>query len=332
MESALANTLDLPSFRDEELSDLLSRAWNTSRAQHGNRLSVHIPGMFVVNGVRGRYRAVSITGTRCDLDCEHCKGLLLRTMPAALDPDALVKIGLEAHARGDHGMLITGGCDSVGKLPWGGYLSAIAKLKTLTSLFISVHTGQVDMETARALRESGVDQALVDVMGDDATVREVYHLAEGTAVIRRTMDCLTAVGLEIVPHVLFGLYYGTERGERSALDILAAYPIRKYVVVVIMPFRGTPMDKIEPPPPAQVAAFLGTARLRLPNLHASLGCARPRGRYRHEVDLLAVRAGVNSLALPSDAAMEYAANRGLEVVLCETCCSVGEGVTCSVRR
>lgn len=319
-------TSDTPSaFPDGELYPLLEQAWSISRERHGNRLSVHIPGMFVVNGVRGRYHAVSITGTRCDLGCEHCKALLLRTMPAALDPDSLIRFGSEAHARGDYGILITGGCDSAGTLPWKGYLSAITKLKELTDLFISVHTGQVDLQTAQALRASGVDQALVDVIGDDATVQQVYHLAGGTSVIRRTMDCLAAAGLEIVPHVLFGLHYGMEKGERAALDILSNYPLHKYVVVVIMPFRGTPMEHIEPPPPTRVAAFLATARLELPDLHASLGCARPRGRYRHELDLLAVKAGINSLALPSDAALEYAANHGLEVILRETCCSLAVG-------
>jgi lipoyl synthase len=307
---------------DNGLQHLLDEAWRLSRQQHGNRLDVYIPGMFVVDGKRGRYRAVSLTGDRCELDCEHCKGLLLKTMPPAVDPAGLIRIGEEAAARGDVGMLVTGGCDASGRLPWETYIRAIAVLKARTSLVITVHAGQVDPETARALKDSGVDQALVDVIGDDATAREVYHLPDGTASIKRTMDSLTQAGLEIVPHVLFGLHFGKEKGEYRALDMLRDYPLKKYVVVVIMPFRDTPMASVDPPAPARAARFIAGARMTLPGVKASLGCARPRGRYRQEVDVLAVRAGINALALPSDGALEEARARGLEVVLSEMCCSI----------
>lgn len=308
---------------DRRMESLLERAWDVSRAHHGNRFSLHVPGMFVVNGARGKYRAVSITGDRCDLDCEHCKGFLLKTMPHATGPDMLVALGLEAADRGDHGMLVTGGCDTLGRLPWKAYVPAIRKLKEQTDLTISVHAGMVDRVTATALKDSGVDQALVDVVGDDVTAREVYHLPEGIDAIRRTMESLTSAGLEVVPHIVFGIHYGERRGEAAALNMLKNYPIRKYVVVVIMPFRGTPMARIQPPTPEQVAEFMAWARLEIPHVHACLGCARPRGHYRWDLDALAVRAGVNSLALPSDVAVEEARKRGLELVYRETCCSVG---------
>ncbi|MGO9569966.1 MAG: radical SAM protein [Desulfomonilaceae bacterium] len=311
-----------PKSYDEGLSHLLDSAWSESRLRHGNRLTVHIPGMFVVDGRRGKYRAVSITGDRCDLGCEHCKGSLLKTMPAAETPELLLHLGRKAAERGDHGILITGGCDSNGGLPWKEFVSTIGTLKAETDLAISVHTGQIDLETARALKKSGVDQALVDIIGDDATAREVYHLAEGTSAIRRTMESLTLAGLEIIPHVVFGIHYGRERGETAALEMLREFPLTKYVVVVIMPARGTPMAAVKPPPPEKVAAFLARARLDLPELEASLGCARPRGFYRRDLDVLAVRAGINSLALPSEPALEEAQQRGLNIIYRETCCSL----------
>jgi hypothetical protein len=279
--------------------------------------------MFVVNGRRGRYRAVSITGDRCELDCDHCKGTLLKTMPHATDSQALVRLGLEAADRGDFGLLVTGGCDPQGRLPWKDFLPALHSLKAGTNLTITVHSGQVDRQTAEALKDSGVDQALVDVIGDDATAREVYHLPGGVSTIRKTMDSLAEAGLEIVPHVLYGLHYGMERGEQAALEILRQYPLNKYVVVVVVPKKGTPMAEIKVPAPERVAAFIANARLRLPDLIASLGCARPRGHYSRNLDVLAVKAGINSLALPSDPALEEARSRGLEVLHKETCCSLG---------
>jgi lipoyl synthase len=306
-----------------DLATLLDRAWEVSRARHGNLLTVHVPGMFVVNGRRGRYRAVSITGSRCDLDCEHCKGSLLKTMPHAETPEELVSYGMQAAARGDFGILVTGGCNAEGKLPWNDFIPAISTLKSRTDLTVTVHAGQVDRSEATALKDAGVDQTLVDVIGDDATARDIYHLHEGTAVIRRTLDSLAIAGLEIVPHILVGLHFGRLKGEDSALEILAGYPLKKYVVVVIMPFRGTPMVGISPPGPEETARFLVRARLRFPELQGGLGCARPRGRYRRDLDLLAVRAGINSLALPSDRALDEAQRRGLRIEFRETCCSLG---------
>jgi lipoyl synthase len=307
----------------KELSSFSERAWAESRARHGSLLTAYLPGMFVVDGRRGKYRAISITGDKCDLGCGHCKATLLRSMEHALSPDDLKRQAQAAVDRGDHGILVTGGCDREGRLPWEQFIPAIRELKEKTDLIITVHAGQTDAETARALKDAGVDQALVDVIGDDDTASDVYHLPKGTESIRRTMDSLTTAGLEIIPHIIFGIHYGRQRGEMAALKMLREYPVNKYVVVVIVPTRGTEMATIQPPPPEQVALFIARARLEMPGPKASLGCARPRGPYRKSLDVLAVRAGINSIALPSHAALDEAEQKGLEIVYKETCCSLG---------
>ncbi len=313
---------DLENPKNHDLSSTLERAWAESRARHGSLLTAYLPGMFVVDGRRGKYRAVSITGDKCDLGCDHCKGTLLRSMEHALGPDDLKRQGQAAVDRGDHGILVTGGCDREGRLPWEQFIPAIRELKEETDLIITVHAGQTDVGIARALKDAGVDQALVDVIGDDDTAGDVYHLPKGTESIRRTLDSLTIAGLEIIPHIIFGIHYGKQRGEMAAMKMLREYPVNKYVVVVIVPTRGTEMAAIQPPPPEQVALFIARARLEMPGPEASLGCARPRGPYRKSVDVLAVRAGINSIALPSHAALQEAEQRGLEIVYKETCCSL----------
>jgi uncharacterized radical SAM superfamily protein len=321
-DSSVANREAKRLALSESSPELLEQAWNISRALHGWLLTVHVPGMFVVDGRRGKYRAVSITGDGCALDCEHCKGSLLKTMAHALDAEALIRLGREAAARGDHGILVTGGCDERGRLPWNEFISAIATLKQETDLAVSVHSGQIDLSIARGLKAAGVDQVLVDVIGDDRTAREVYHLSHGVATVRQTLDALAEVDLEIVPHIVFGIHYGKPRAERAGLKMLKKYPLKQYVVVVLMPAKGTPMAEVHAPAPEEVAAFLAWARIELPHLHAGLGCARPRGKYRRDLDVLAVRAGINSVALPSDQCLEEASKRGLEISFRETCCSV----------
>jgi lipoyl synthase len=304
------------------LDAALKEAWSLSREIHGASVSVHFPGMFVVNGRRGRFGAVSITGNNCDLQCEHCKGRLLKPMSHAVTASALLELGLRADRRGDRGLLITGGCDKNGRLPWRDFLPAIESLKSQTNLKIIVHAGQLNLEHARALVESGVDQALVDLLGDDRTARDIYHLPDGLASVRQTLEALSSVGLYTVPHIIFGVFHGEKRGEKEALQLLAHYPFEKYVVVVLTPARGTPMENVAPPSPELAALFIAEARISFPKMKASLGCARPRGKYGRKLAALAVKAGVNALALPTDEIVAEMIKKGLDVIFCDTCCSM----------
>ena len=67
---------------------------------------------------------------------------------------------------------------------------------------------------------------------------------------------------------------------------------------------------------------MAKAREILPAPAHHLGCARPRGRYRARLDALAVEAGINVLAIPSDAALDKARELGVEVSQTDTCCSL----------
>ncbi|MCX5872521.1 MAG: radical SAM protein [Deltaproteobacteria bacterium] len=305
-----------------ETESLFMEAWRLSRAAHGFDLTIYQPGMFVIDGRRGAYHAVSITGTQCALDCDHCGGQLLKNMRPAMKPGDLIDLALKAAGRGDQGILISGGCDEYGSLPWSDFITAIEQIKNKTNLIVTVHTGQVDIGIARAFSNAGVDQALIDVIGDDATAREIFHLKDGIAPILRSMDALFQAGLEVVPHILYGIHYGKEKGEHEALEIICKYPLRKYVVVVITPLKGTRMSFIEVPSPKSVASFIAEARLMIPEAKCSLGCARPGGKYRKELDLLALRAGINSLAIGSDHVIKEAEKLGLNVIQKSTCCSL----------
>jgi lipoyl synthase len=305
-----------------ETEALLDEAWRLSRLKHGSDFIIYHPGMFVLNGCRGSYHAVSITGTVCKLDCEHCGGLLLRNMHAANSPLDLVDFGMKAFHRGDKGILISGGCDRKGKLPWLKFLNAIEHIKKKTNLKVTIHTGQVDPTEAGCLKEAGVDQALVDVVGDDSTAREIFHLSEGTSTILKSMEALIRAGLEVVPHILYGIYYGEEKGEQQALEHISSLPLKKYVIIIFTPLKGTRMFSVKPPDPVDVVRFIARARLTIPDVKCSLGCARPGGPYRRKLDLLAIRAGINSLAIGYDYVPIEAQKMGLNVIRKTTCCSL----------
>jgi uncharacterized radical SAM superfamily protein len=134
------------------------------------------------------------------------------------------------------------------------------------------------------------------------------------------LEALTAAGLAVVPHVVVGLDYGRVNGEYKALDIIKSFAPAAVVVVALMPLPGTPMATASPPAAAEVAGVLAAARLTMPDVPLTLGCARPRGDAA--TDVWAVKCGVNGLAIPADEAVTTARALGLEVLWEDTCCSV----------
>jgi uncharacterized radical SAM superfamily protein len=304
----------------KSLAERFRKARALSWENHGKEITFYLPGMFTFNGLAGRYPGLSITGKHCDLQCDHCRGLLLRHMIPAETPAALAERCLQLAARGNQGVLISGGCDDRGRLPWNAFLPAIRDVRAQTDLYISVHCGLLDDRTARELKIAGVDQALIDVIGDDTTYRRVCHVPFGVSAIERSLDSLNRSTIPVVPHIVCGLDYGRMGGERAALERIARFHVEQVVVVSLMPARGTPMWGVETPTAEAVAEIIADARLRLPETKIALGCARERGNTR--MDRLAVDAGVNRMALPSEEAVERAKDYGLKIRYQRTCCSV----------
>jgi lipoyl synthase len=301
--------------------DLFQAAWDTTRLIHGNEFTFYLPGMIRYGRTRGRYPAVSITGSRCDLLCEHCRGLLLEPMIHVSDPEELCGLACRLKERGALGLLLSGGADLSGKLPWDRFFDAIARAYEETGLFISAHVGFPDYESCIRLKQAGVQQALLDVMGDRETAMQVYHLKSETVVL----DALKAIsqsGLALAPHVVAGLYYGRFGGEQKAIEIIGRYDPEVMVIVVLSPLKGTPMASAVQPSPLEVARLIAEARLLMPRVPIALGCERPRNKQGWMLERLALRAGATRMSVWSDEAIQEALRLGLKPRFQLTCCSV----------
>jgi len=301
--------------------DLFDQAWNVTRKNHGSNFTFYLPGMIRYGKMRGLYPALSLTGDRCQLLCEHCKGLLLKPMIKATDPESLITKCLKLAHSGHSGVLLSGGSDLEGRLPWKTFYQAIQKIKTETDLFVSVHSGFLDFNTAVALKEAGVDQALIDVMGDEETAKKIYHLDSLQKVIT-SLENLFKSGLDVVPHIVAGLMYGKIHGEYNALRIISRFKPSSIVMVVLMPLKGTPMSGVLPPSPIEIARLIATARLMMPHTPISLGCERPRNKEGHIMEELAIYAGATRMAVWSKKTIDLASNLGLNPLFQPTCCSV----------
>lgn len=306
------------------LNDMLDRARETSWHSFGKQITFYLPGMFSCDGISGKYPAISITGPSCRLECAHCRGNLLTPMIYAPEPELLMEKCLQLERKGSLGVLISGGCDEDGRLPWREFTSAIREVKQQTGLKVSIHAGFLDDATAGSLKEAAVDQVLVDVIGSDETYHDVYHLEFGMSRLISCLEALKKAELQIVPHIVCGLDYGRMKGEKKALDIVTALDVPLLVIVSLMRIPGTPMWDARSPDPEATVELIAEARLKMPKTEISLGCARQRGDSRLEV--LAIDAGVNRMALPSEEAQNRAGYYGLEMKYRKTCCSVSGGI------
>jgi uncharacterized radical SAM superfamily protein len=270
--------------------------------------------------------AVSITGADCKLACDHCQAKILAPMIPARTPEALWRVVNEEIARGARGMLLSGGSNHRNEVEYGEFYPVIRRIKDEFPGFrIALHTALVDETIARRMEESGVDVAMMDVIGAQDTVTQVYHLKRPVADFEHALKCLTATTMKVVPHIVLGLHYGRLLGEWRALEIVARHRPAALVLVVVMPFYASAVRPFATPDPVAVGRFFADARNSLPDIPILLGCARPAGAAKLEIDAYAVMAGLNGIAHPAEGMVELAMRLGREVRVTPACCGLALG-------
>lgn len=275
---------------------------------------------------RNAFPAFSVTGGACALDCDHCQGKILEPMIAATTPEMLdAKVRDLVALQGLEGFLLSGGSNRRNEIKYEKYYPVIERLKRdFPNMKIAIHSALLDAPRARAMESAGVDTAMMDVIGAEATIREVYHLDRTVDDFEATLAALCATRMEVVPHIVIGLHYGRLLGEATALDICARHDIASLVIVVIMPFyarEGT----FATPATADVGRIMLSARTRLATRPVNLGCARPPGMHKRVVDAYAVMAGLDGIAFPADGAVAVSEAIGRPYTQAHACCSIKIG-------
>ncbi|MHB8449623.1 MAG: radical SAM protein [Mycobacteriales bacterium] len=269
-----------------------------------------------------RFLPVSVTGSACALQCDHCQAKVLEGMVSVPSDSDLYEVARRLRAQGSQGLLVSGGSTRTGGVPMISHLAHVPRIREELGMKVIVHSGVVSPPLAEALARAGVDGVMLDIIGADETIRDVYHLDLTAADFARSLDLLAGAGLRIIPHIVLGLHYGRFLGERHALEMVAARPVSTLILVVLVPLVGTPMAHLPPPPTADVVDFFALARAAMPRTPVNLGCARPLGAMKRELDQAAVDHGLNGIAYPADGAITYARSRGLRVRKWEYCCSL----------
>ncbi|MDD1777776.1 MAG: radical SAM protein [Candidatus Helarchaeota archaeon] len=299
---------------EADFSELLATAWNIRQKNFDPVLHCFYPGDL--------FPAISITGSQCALHCKHCNKHYLSLMIPAERPEKLWEVCKNLEATGKIGCLISGGYNEQAMLPFEQFIPVIKQIKDKTKLVLNVHTGLVSREIALKLGEAGVDIVSFDVVGDEKTIQEMYGLKKSPENYLQSLKFLRGSKIRyIVPHICIGLNQGRLEGEIRALTLIKGTNPDIIVFLGLIPTENTPIQNLLPPSPKEIAKIIATARLLFPTIPLSLGCMRPGKIIRNEIDKLAIQAGVNRIEIPTQQAIQYAIQKGLQIQKHSSCCA-----------
>jgi len=275
---------------------------------------------------KNSFPAFSITAGECGLNCDHCQKKILEPMIPATNPAMLDrKVRDLVASEGLSGFLLSGGSNRRNEINYGRFLPVVEGLKRdFPDLKIAIHSALLDEQRAQDMESAGVDTVMMDVIGADETIRDVYKLDRPVEDFEATLAALCTTSMEVTPHIVIGLHYGRILGEPRALEMVSRYPVNALVLVVIMPFYAKP-GTFETPATSDVGRIFGEARDKLPEQQVLLGCARPPGMHKRVTDAYAIMAGLDGIAFPADGAVSVAHTIGRPFVQAHSCCSIKLG-------
>jgi uncharacterized radical SAM superfamily protein len=273
---------------------------------------------------KASFPAFSITGGTCALNCDHCRAKILEPMIPATSPAELDRKVRDLVLLKDlRGFLLSGGSNRRNEVPYDRYYPTIEKLKhDFPYLRIAIHSALLDERRAKSMEAAGVDVAMMDVIGAQDTIREVYHLDRPVADFEATLAVLSATKMDIVPHIVIGLHYGRLLGEENALDIVSRYEVAALILVVVTPIYAPANRPFATVSTEDVAKVLVAARHRISHAPVQLGCVRPAGRHKLMTDAYAVMAGFDGIAYPADGIVALARAIGRPIEQEHACCSI----------
>ncbi|MFW6117674.1 MAG: radical SAM protein [Thermoproteota archaeon] len=307
----------------EEWEELFSKAERIRVENFDRKICFYAPSFMYYRYYSSfkKFPNISLTGKGCALNCKHCGGRVLRPMYPATSPEKLWELGVQLKNEGAVGCLISGGCLPDGSVPFKKFYNTIEKIKSELGLTIIVHTGLIDLKKAMRLKNSKIDAALIDIIGSNETINEIYNLDTTVEDYKESLKALQESNINFIPHVIVGLHYGKLKGELHALRMIQEYPPSALVIIAFMPIHGTQMESVTPPKPMDIAKVTATTRLMFPKTPLSLGCMRPKGKHRIKTDILALKSGVNAIAFPTEEAINAAKEMDYEISFSPLCCS-----------
>ncbi len=267
---------------------------------------------------------ISITGSRCSLQCKHCRGSLLGGMLEARTSGQLTHI-VSKYSNGQlEGILVSGGFDKNGVLPLENVLEGIKKIKEENSLLkIYVHAGFVTEGMAQGLADAGVDGVLINVISSQNAIENVYNLRDRTPEdYYGTIRTLKRSGLKPSPHIIVGIDHGRIRGEFEAVEKVVELGVDSVVFAMLKKASSKVDFGLPDIRDDEVAGLVQHAKHLDPDLPISFGCARQPGPGKSMLEIELVKLGIDSIAFPAEETIRFALKNKIAHTFTQKCCAI----------
>jgi uncharacterized radical SAM superfamily protein len=128
-----------------------------------------------------------------------------------------------------------------------------------------------------------------------------------------------------VPHICIGLYYGKLHKELESIKFIKESRLNPSLIVLIalIPPKDV-KTKFDRPEPQDIAKIISSIRFAFPNTEISLGCMRPRGNVKVEIEKYAIKSGINRIEIPSKNTLKWAKERdsNIKYNFFSACCAI----------
>lgn len=255
-------------------------------------------------------KTVSLSGGGCALDCGHCNKHYIKKMDSLETPIP----------EGTTSFLISGGLKKDGKSYILDRKKELLELKESGDYHFNSHVGFVDADELDEMAKI-VDYVSFDFISDSAVIKKVYKLDRTVEQYIELYKLLTTK-IKTYPHVTIAIDEGRIHWEYEAIDILNGLGADRIVLNVLIPTAGTEFADVQLPDVEEVRKVFQYARQVFKDKLVIVGCMRPAGQYRAEMDVMAIEEGVDRIVQPTPLARQKAEEMGLNIVQHFECCAL----------
>jgi uncharacterized radical SAM superfamily protein len=296
----------------EEIQQKAEYSQRISWKNFGKKLKVFYPSR--------KFPTISITGSSCEQNCLYCNKHYLKQMIPITTPKKMIDFAKDLEKKGGNGFLISGGFTQESILPIEPFLETIQEIKRKTNLKINIHPGLINKQEAQAIFEAQIDAVSFDLITNNQIIDELLGNGYSGNDYLKTYDNMLSVGLKVVPHICLGLFYGTEKGNKEAINAALERNPKLIVFIGLIPTKNTPMEDSKTIDPTIFLKLLIYTRLKEPKVEQSLGCMRVRLPI---FENYSIEAGINRIAVPKRRTLIYAKQTyGLDIEKINSCCAI----------
>lgn len=260
---------------------------------------------YVPSGTLG----ISLTGHYCSQACAHCNGHYLKTM---LPVDNLT----EKHLKNINSVLVSGGTiDKSCCVPITKHIDTLAKIPN--NIRLNIHPGFQPAHNLQGL-QSLKPLISFDMPGSDYIIKNVYNQPYCLSDYKKLLKDYISL-FETAVHLTIGL--SEEKYEEKIVDYLSEEGVKKLVLLVFRPTKNTAMANHRPP---SISKIMGTIKQVCKKDIESvlLGCMRPAGHHRKNLDILAWMHGIECIVMPNKKLQKALSDENIPIIVNKNCCAL----------